>query len=95
MSQINHSSNSDTHKFNVTQGRLLEELYHMPGWNEVFIPRAKKLLDKAHVDIFIKRTSEATAKERIAYYNGIQAVLNIMDIVQKLKDNSLAQMDNV
>lgn len=83
------------HKHNVTQGRYLEAMYHMPGWKDVFIPRLNKALELAQRDVFDGRINEKTAKERIAYYNGIKAVLNLIKLTEKEKEQGLAYFDKL
>lgn len=81
-------------KQKVSRGRLVDDLKNLRGWYEVVIPKLKKELELAHTLVFDKRINDNTAKERIAYYNGLNRFFTIIEIIEKEKINSLRSLQD-
>lgn len=81
------------HKQNVSRGQLVDDTKFTKGWNEILLPKLRDELRLALDKVFTKRISDDTAKERIAYYNGLKRIFDILDLIEKDKKLGIAYFD--
>jgi uncharacterized protein YqcC (DUF446 family) len=83
------------HRRKVTEGQKFDFTLNTEGFQEVFLPRVKALLQdadsKCHpTDI---RFSEDAVKYHIGYYNGLMAVLKEIELIAKDSKRSKSWLD--
>ena len=72
------------HKQNVSRGRLVDELKFQKGWTDVLLPKLKAEIAQAHERVFdLRVTKDDTATRRIAYYNGLHRVLELVEMIDR------------
>lgn len=86
-------NDSQRHKQDVSRGRLVDDLKFMKGWQEILLPKLQYELGLALKRVFDKRISDDNAKERIAYYNGLNKIFDILNVIEKNKKLGVAYFD--